>query len=101
MRYERAIQTIIITSRIGPPTFVTWLKDNTTLVIDGTIYQQSQIITDTATATYESRLSFVEKMESLSGVYTCILRTDVGAATIRIPVTGETKVEATLLKSLL
>ena len=68
IRYERSSRTVICTSTGGPATTVTWKRGNTTLTVDQVTYQQSQVVTNTSTATYENRLRLVE--ESI-GVYTC------------------------------
>jgi hypothetical protein len=69
--YDSSSQTLICTSTGGPATSVTWSRDNTPLVVDGTTYQQSQVITNVRTSTYQNRLRIVSKLASLSGTYTC------------------------------
>ena len=68
--YERSSQTLVCNSTGGPATSVTWSRDDTPLVVDGTTYEHSQIITDTDTATYQNRLRIVHR-SSQSHVYTC------------------------------
>ena len=89
IRYERSSQTLVCTSIGGPATSVTWTRDNTHLVVDRTTYQHSQIITDTSTATYENRLTLVSKSSSLSGVYTCSVRSQRGNDIGSIEVSGQ------------
>ena len=80
MTYESGSQTLVCTSTGGPATSVTWSRDNTPLVVDGTTYEHSQIITDTNTATYQNRLRIVSKSSSLSGSYTCYVANSRGEA---------------------
>jgi hypothetical protein len=68
--YESSSQTLTCTSSGGPATSVTWSRDNTPLVVDGTIYQQSQVIIDTNTATYQNTLVVQGSPE---GVYVCTI----------------------------
>ena len=59
IQYDRASQTIACTSTGGPATNVTWYKDDAQINMasnEGGIYEHSQIITDTVSATYENRL---------------------------------------------
>ena len=86
--YKRSTQTLVCTSTGGPATSVTWTKDNITLVVDGSTYQQSQVITDTVAATYENRLTIVSKTSPLSGVYTCYVENERANATSSIEISG-------------
>ena len=76
--YESPVQTLVCTSTGGPATSVTWSRDNTPLVVDGTTYEHSQIIMNTHTATYQNRLRIVDKSASLSGMYTCSVGNEGG-----------------------
>ena len=71
MTYESSTQTLVCTSSGGPATTVTWSLNGSPIMVDGSTYQTSQIITDTATATYQNTLTLVAKSASLSGTYTC------------------------------
>ena len=71
MRYDSQSQTFTCVSSGGPATTVSWMRDGSTLLADGTTYETSQILTESSTATYENRLSIVSKSDSLSGRYTC------------------------------
>ena len=86
--YEKTSQSIICTSTGGPATSVSWSRNNTPLVVDGTIYQQLQVVMDTSTATYENRLSIVSKSASLSGVYMCSVGNSRGDTTSSLELTG-------------
>ena len=89
LSYDKASESIICTSTGGPATTVTWTKDNVTLSIDGTVYEHSQIITDTASATYENRLQFVTKREELSGTYECTIENSMSNDSSTLEVTGK------------
>ena len=72
IQYDRTSQTITCTSTGGPATDVTWSKDNTNFRLTmGGLYEHSQIIIDTTSATYENRLRIVDKSSEVAGTYTC------------------------------
>ena len=73
VQYDRTSQTIICTSTGGPATDVTWSKDNINIrfTIMGHLYEHSQIIINTTSATYENRLRIVDKSSEAAGNYTC------------------------------
>jgi hypothetical protein len=58
------------TSTGGPATDVTWYKENKKISERG-IYEYSQIIINTTSATYENRLRIVDKSSEATGTYTC------------------------------
>ena len=89
MTYESSTQTLICTSTGGPATSVTWRRDNTPLVVDGTTYEHSQIITDTDTATYQNRLRIVDKSATLSGTYTCSVGNSRGSTSVPVEIAGK------------
>ena len=72
VKYDRTSQTITCTSTGGPATDVTWSKDNINIRFTmGGIYEHSQIIINTTSATYENRLRIVDKSSEAAGTYTC------------------------------
>ena len=73
MKYDRASQTITYTTSGGPVTDVAWFKDNEKITVtsNGGLYEHSQVITNTASATYENRLRIVDKSSKTAGTYTC------------------------------
>ena len=73
VQYDRTSQTITCTSTGGPATDVTWSKDNVNirLSMGGQLYEHSQIIINTTSATYENRLRIVDKSSEIAGNYTC------------------------------
>lgn len=56
------------TSTGGPPTTVTWRKNG--VLVNDSLYQQSQIVLNTTTATYENIL-YSDRIEDLVGSFTC------------------------------
>ena len=72
VQYDRTSQTITCTSTGGPATDVTWSKDNVNIRLTmGDLYEHSQIIINTTSATYENRLRIVDKSSEAAGNYTC------------------------------
>jgi hypothetical protein len=75
VQYDRASQTITCTSTGGPATDVTWSKDNANIRLrtapNEGLYEHSQIIINTTSATYENRLRIVDKSSETAGTYTC------------------------------
>ena len=102
VQYDRASQTIICTSTGGPATNVTWYRDDTQINMasnEGGIYEHSQIITDTVSATYENRLRIVEKSSEIAGTYTCGVRNPRGSRNKSLYIQGNHKT-ATVLRIL-
>ena len=78
--YDSALQTVICTSTGGPVTSVTWSRDNVPIdITDRTTYQHSQVVTDTSTATYQSKL-WINPAADLYGVYVCNVNNSAGNA---------------------
>ena len=72
VQYGRTSQTITCTSTGGPATDVTWSKDNVNIRLTmGDLYEHSQIIINTTSATYENKLRIVDKSSEAAGDYTC------------------------------
>ena len=89
LRYEKSTQTILCTTTGGPATTVTWRRDGSSLSLDGSTYQSSQIILDTASSTYQNVLTFTgPKSDSLSGTYTYLVENLRGSASLQLTVTG-------------
>ena len=63
--------TLICTSTGGPATNVIWRKDGTALAVDGITYQQTQMVINATTATYQNVLTIAESVSSIYGVYRC------------------------------
>ena len=74
LKYNRTTQTITCTSTGGPATDVIWSKDTASISMasnEGRLYEYSQIILNTTSATYENRLRIVDKSSKTAGTYTC------------------------------
>ena len=72
IEYDRTSQTITCTSTGGPATDVAWSKDSVNIRLTmGDLYEHSQIIINTTSATYENRLRIVDKSSEAAGNYTC------------------------------
>ena len=74
LKYNRTTQTITCTSTGGPATDVIWSKDNVNISMisnEGVVHEHSQIILNTASATYENRLRIIDKSSKAAGIYTC------------------------------
>ena len=52
-------------------TDVRWIKDDKAVASDGELYERSKVIISTTTATYENRLTIVNKSSQLTGTYIC------------------------------
>ena len=78
---------LICTSTDGPPTTVSWRRNEEPLVIDGVRYQQSQRIINTTTATYQNILSSNDRA-NLVGSFTCIVSNARGSANKSISTDG-------------
>ena len=69
--FNATAMTLTCTSTGGPATNVTWMKDGSTLTVDGVTYRQTQMVTDATTATYRNVLTIAQSVTSLYGVYRC------------------------------
>ena len=81
VQYNITSHTITCTSTGGPATHVSWYKGDAQINMvsnEGGIYEYSQIIIDTVSATYENRLRIVDKSSVAAGTYTCEVRNPMG-----------------------
>ena len=69
--YSETTRSLTCTSTGGPATTVTWRKDGANIAIDGTTYQQTQVVTDTATGTYQTVLTIAQSVTDVFGTYSC------------------------------
>ena len=76
VEYDSTTQTITCTSTGGPATDVTWSRDNVTIntASNGGVYEHSQVIVNTTSATYENKLKIVDKSSKKAGTYRCEVR---------------------------
>lgn len=68
LKLERDNTEVVCISTGGPPTTVTWVRNGVPL--DDSLYEQSQRILNTTTATYANVLHSL-KRENLVGMFTC------------------------------
>jgi hypothetical protein len=81
--------TLICISIGGPATNVTWKRSKTNLEIDGTIYQQSQIITNTQNAEYRTMLTLpTTSIENFDTTYECIVENHRGSENASLKLQG-------------
>lgn len=66
------------------------MKNNQPIIIDGTTYQQTQTIVDSANATYENRLISDERANLFGAInfFTCIIENARGKATKSLSTNG-------------
>ena len=84
---NRTAQTLTCISNGGPATNVRWTRSNQHVNIDGTIYQQSQTVIDTETATYETILTS-NANANLVGSFMCQVSNARGSAYKSISTNG-------------
>lgn len=76
LTFDKRQLALSCTSTGGPPTTVSWMKDGQPLTIDGTNYQQRQIITNASSSTYVTTVfirSFDKLLHKTVGNYTCLV----------------------------
>jgi len=71
VEYEDSFTVLTCTSTGGPAAVVSWKRDGIPLTIDERTYQQSQVIIDTQSATYQNRLRIVSDSTAYSRDYSC------------------------------
>jgi len=69
--YSETTRSLTCTSTGGPATTVTWRKDGVVITIDGTTYQQTKMVTDPVTGSYESVLTIDQSTPDVFGIYSC------------------------------
>lgn len=89
--------TLVCTSTGGPATTVTWKKDGTDLSLEGAM---NQIITDTQTAEYETKLTLsMTSIEDYTGKYECIIENNRGSASANLQLEGKINVYQLLVET--
>ena len=88
--YNKTTQTVTCTSCGGPATNVRWSKDNDTISMASNEghYENSRIILDTVSATYENRLRIVDKSSEVAGTYTCEVENPRGSMNESLSIQG-------------
>ena len=83
--YDRENTTLTCTSTGGPPTSVTWRKNG--IPVNNTLYQQSQRVVDTETATYKNVL-FNNNISNFVGTFSCEVSNVRGTVQDTVEVNG-------------
>ncbi len=81
--------TLTCTSTGSPATTVTWMKNGSPLVIDGTTYSMEQTVTGRNTSTYDNILTIANVSDDVVGNYTCTVGNALGNASAEEEVTGQ------------
>ena len=84
MLFDRDNTTLTCTSTGGPPTSVTWRKNG--VPVNNSLYQQSQRVVDTETATYENILFNV--ISKFVGTFSCEVGNVRGTAEDTVELNG-------------
>ncbi len=71
--------TLTCTSIGSPATTITWMKDGSPLVINGTTYCMEQTVTERPTSTYDNVLTIVDSGSSF-GTYSCEVSNALGSS---------------------
>ena len=87
LTFNRQSNSLTCTSTGGPATNVTWRKDGVIITLSAT-YQQTQIVTDNSTATYQTVLT-IDPSVGIVGAYNCTVENARGRSSL-IVVVGET-----------
>jgi len=77
--YNEATRSLTCTSTGGPATTVTWRKDGTVITLNAT-YQQTQVVTNATTGTYETVLTTAQSVTDIFGTYSCTVENDRGTS---------------------
>ena len=72
--------TLGCTSVQSPPTFVTWLKDDIEVVVDGTMIREAKAIQDRAASSYLNMLLINMEPDNLLGNYSCNVSNVLGSS---------------------
>ena len=87
LTFDPDSSTLTCTSTGSPATTVTWMKDGSPLVIDGTTYSMQLTVIGRSTSTYDNVLT-ISTTDSVVGVYTCTVENALGMDSTEIEVTG-------------
>ena len=85
------VPTLTCTSTGGPATTVTWKKNGQDLDMDGAVYEQNKVITDTQTAEYQSTLILPKRnITDFNSQYECIVENVRGSSNASLTLQGKT-----------
>ena len=83
--FDRNTTTLTCTSTGGPPTTVTWRKNG--VLVNDSLYHQSQRVVNTESATYENVL-FNDDVANFVGMFTCEVSNVRGVAEETVELNG-------------
>ena len=81
LTFDRVSRTLTCTSTGGPATNVTWRKDGVAIVLNQS-YEQTQMITDTMSGTYQNVLTIALSV-ALGSTYSCSVESIRGSSNTR------------------
>ena len=85
--YNETTSSLTCTSTGGPATTVTWRKSGVIITTNAT-YQQTQVVTNTTTGTYETVLTIAQSVSDIFDIYNCTIENARGTSSV-VAVTGE------------
>ena len=80
--------TLSCYSTNSPATSVTWVKDDTNLTIDGSLYQLTQTVTYRRGASYTNTLVSTDSLDNVVGSHTCIVSNRFGSSSRSTVIAG-------------
>ena len=90
LEYDKEHQSIICVSTGGPVELVIWSLNDVLISRSGQDYVSSQVIVDGTSATYENRLSVINKSSAAAGVYRCMVENSLGSLHAELDIQGST-----------
>ena len=85
MVFDRNLTTLTCFSTGGPPTTVTWRKNG--VLVNESLYEQSQRLVDAVTATYENVL-FNDDVANFVGAFICEVSNVRGTNEVTVELNG-------------
>ena len=85
VQFDRNSTTLTCTSTGGPPTTVTWKKND--VLVSSSLYEQSQRLLDAESATYENVL-YNDDVANFVGSFTCEIRNVRGTVEKTVELNG-------------
>jgi len=87
--YNGTTRSLTCTSTGGPATTVTWRKDGAIITVSAA-YQQTKVVTNATTGTYETVLTIDQSVNDILGRYSCTVGNTRGtSAAVETTLTSE------------
>ena len=80
LTFSSSSLTLGCTSFQSPPTFVTWLKDDVEVVVDGTTIREVKAVQDRSASSYLNMLLINMEPDNLLGRYSCNVSNVLGSS---------------------